>query len=76
MTAWEKEVYRLDLNRALIRYDIDVIILTCYSRVFLNKLQITLLALEHNIGVYRQIKPLYIKEVSHLLIPVDDTLFR
>lgn len=75
MKRWEKEVEKLDLHRALIRYDIDVIILTCYSRVFLAKLQITLLALEHNIGVYRQIKPQYLKEVSHLLLPVDNALF-
>jgi hypothetical protein len=75
MKNWEKEVAKLDLHRASVRYDIDVIILTCYSRVFLSKLQVTLLALEHNIGVYRKMKPRYLKEVSHLLLPVDNALF-
>lgn len=75
MKDWEKEVYKLDLHRALIRYDIDVMVLTAYSVVFLHQLQITLLALEHNISVYRTIKPNTLKEVSHLLTPYNDALF-
>lgn len=75
MELWEKEVEKLDLHRALVRHDIDVMILTCYSAVFLSQLQITLLALEHNIKVYRTIKPSVLKQVSHLLTPVNDALF-
>lgn len=75
MNAWEKEVYRLDLHRACLRYDIDVMISTCYSSIFLRKLEITLQAVEYNIAIYRKMKPLYIKTVSHLLIPVDNAMF-
>ena len=74
MMAWEKEVKKLDLHRALLRYDIDVMVHTCYSSMFLRKLEITLQAVEHNIAVYRKMKPLHIKMVSHHLIPVDNAL--
>jgi hypothetical protein len=76
MTAWEKEVYKLDVNRALLRYDIDVMIVTCYSTSFLQKMQITLLTIEYNISVYRKIQPKHIKEVSHLLMPIDEAMFQ
>jgi len=75
MKPWEKEVHRLDLNRACLRYDIDVMIVTCYSSMFLRKLEISLQAVEYNIAVYRKIQPLHLKEVSHLLLPVDSALF-
>lgn len=75
MKAWEKEVYRLDLHRACLRYDIDIMIATCYSSMFLRKLEITLQAVEYNIAIYRKIQPIYLKQVSHLLIPIDDALF-
>jgi hypothetical protein len=75
MKAWEKEVYRLDLHRACLRYDIDVMVATCYNSMFLRKLEITLQAVEYNIAIYRKMKPLHIKNVSHHLLPLDDTLF-
>lgn len=75
MKAWEKEVEKLDLHRAYLAYDIEVMIIDCYSSFHLRKLEITYQALMYNIAVYRKWKPVHIKEVSHLLLPVDETLF-
>lgn len=72
---YEKVLEKLDLHRALVRKDIDTMILTCYSSVFLNKLQITLLSIEHNIRIIRETKPRYMKQISHLLMPLDETIF-
>lgn len=75
MNAWEVEVNRLDLNRAVLRYDIEQMIEFCYNSFYLRKLEIQLQAIEYNIAIYRSIKPLVLKQVSHLLIIVDSPLF-
>ncbi len=75
MKAYEKEIEKLELHRALIAHDIEVMVCTCYNSFFLKKLEITFQSLNYNIGVYRSIKPLHLKQVSHLLLPLDETLF-
>lgn len=75
MKAWEKEVYRLDLHRAYLRFEIEEMIFLCYNSFYLRKLEIQLNAVEYNIAVYRTKKPHYIREVSHLLFPLEWTLF-
>lgn len=75
MTAWEKEVKKLDLHRALLDHDLEVMILTHYNSFFCRKLEITINAIIYNISIYRTIKPVYLKQVSHLLLPLDETLF-
>lgn len=72
---YEKVLEKLDLHRALVRKDIDTMIITCYSSVFLEKLQITLLSIEHNIKIIRKTKPRYMRQISHLLLPLDETIF-
>ena len=71
MMAWEKEVYRLDLNRALLIYDFEQLLILAYSSMYARRLEIAIKALEYNIAVYRKMKPLHIKSVSHHLLIVE-----
>lgn len=75
MTDWEKEIKKLDLHRALLRHDIDYMIVVAYNSFYLKQLEITLLALEYNIAIYRHHKPRYLKQVSHLILPLNETIF-
>lgn len=75
MTDWEKEVERLDLNRGILRHDLDVMVSTCYNSFYCRQLELTIQCLEYNIAILRTHRPPVLKKVQHLLLPINESLY-
>lgn len=72
---WEKEVERLDLNRGILRHDLDVMVRTCYNSFYCRQLELTIQSLEYNIAVLRAHRPPVLKKIQHLLLPINESLY-
>lgn len=75
MSAWETEVKRLDVNRGILRYDLDVMVATAYNSFYCRQLELTILSLEYNIAVLRAHRPPVLKKIAHLLLPINESLY-